>query len=124
MRPKHFLAAFATAVVANLVGVFLFFRPISEGDTARLSVHPAVGLLVYVGLCAALFDWGARQLRSPYKSAFFVAAAQFVLIVDLTLRGERGWITTLAGGVLLAVTWAAVAFVVARFEDSRDDASS
>jgi hypothetical protein len=79
-------------------------------------VHPAVNLLVYVGLTVALFDWTARQMRSAYKAAFVVAAAQMFLVnVDYVLSGKRGVVTAGASTVLMVVTWLAVAAVYSRF---------
>ncbi|MEM1250101.1 MAG: hypothetical protein AAGA81_00390 [Acidobacteriota bacterium] len=115
---RTFLLAFSTAVVANLVGVLLFFQPLAEGDTSFVAVHPLLGFLVYVGSCAALFTWGARRMQSPYASAFLVAASQVALVVDLMLRGDRGAVTTIAGTVLLAATWWLVAAVASRWGES------
>ena len=112
---KAVCAAFIVAFIANLVGVLLFFKPIAESDTSIVHVHPALGLLVYVGLCIALFEWAARQMNSVYKAAFIVAAPQFVLGVDLAFRGERGLLTVAAGAILLAVTWAVVPYVYSLF---------
>ena len=89
----------------------LFFKPIADGDTGRLEVNPAAGLFIYVVLCVALFDWTARQIGSAYKAAFVVAASQFILIIDLMFRGDRGLITAVAGTVLLGVSWACVSYV-------------
>ena len=113
-RWKPILAALATAIVANLVGVMLFFKPIAAGDTGRLDVNPALGLFVYVVLCVALFDWAARRMKSAYNAGFVVAASQFILIIDLMLRGERGLLTAAAGTALLVATWACVSFVYSR----------
>lgn len=110
-RWKALLGALLAALVANLAGVLLFFKPIAESDTARLVVHPAVGLLVYVVLCVGLFDWPARRMGSAYRAAFVVAASQMVLVVDLLLRGERGPATAVAGIALLAATWVCIAYV-------------
>lgn len=115
-RVKPIVAAFVTAVIANLVGVLLFFKPISDGDTSFVSVHPAVGLLVYVALCIALMEWANRQMSSVYKAAFIVAAPQFILVADLTLSGKRGSLTAAAGTVLLAATWVLVAFIYSLFD--------
>lgn len=81
MRAKSILPAFTAALLANLVGVFFFFKPIAEGDTSTVSIHPAVGLLVYVGLSIALLEWARRRLGNVYKAAFMVAAPQFSLLI-------------------------------------------
>jgi len=96
-RWKPILAALVTAFVANLVGVLLFFKPIADGDTVRFEINPAAGLFTYVVLCVALFDWTARQIESAYKAAFIVAGSQFILVIDLMLRGDRGLATAAAG---------------------------
>ena len=121
-RAKPIIAAFFAAIFANIFGVLLFFKPVSEGDTSIISVHPAISLLVYVGLCVSLLEWATRQMNSVYKGAFIVAAAQFALVIDLTLRGERGWITAAAGTILLAATWTVVAYVYSLFD--RADSNS
>jgi hypothetical protein len=108
--------ALATASAITLSGVIFFFQPVAESDTATgIAPLPApVAFLIYVGLCVALFDWLALQMRSATKAAFALATSQFVLVVDLTLRGERGFVTLIASGVLLAATWSGVAYVYSR----------
>jgi len=110
-RWKPISAAIVTALAANLVGVLFFFKPIADGDTNRLEISPAAGLVVYVVLCVALFDWTARRLGNAFKAAFVVAGSQLILIIDLMLRGDRGLITAAAGAVLLAATWVPIAYV-------------
>ena len=57
LRWKALLAAFVSAAVVNLVGVLALLNPIAAVDSAAGPlVHPAVGLLVYVGLCVCLFE--------------------------------------------------------------------
>jgi hypothetical protein len=113
-RSKQLLGALIAAVIVNLVGVLFFFEPIADGDTLRLSVHPLVAFTVYVVLSVTLFDWAARQMSSPFKAAFVVAAAQVILIADFTLSGKRGPMTFAAGAVLIIVTWVCVSFVYSR----------
>ena len=122
-RSKSLIAAFVAALIANLLGVLLFFRPITEGDTSVVSVHPAIGLLVYVGLCIGLFDWATKQMANVYKGAFIVAAPQFVFIADLTLRGERGLLTAAAGTLLLMATWFVVAYAYSLFDRAGSEPS-
>jgi len=123
-RPLFF--AFLAALIANLVGVLLFFKPLTDGDTSIIAVHPAIGLFVYVGLCIGVFAWATKEVGNAYKGAFIVAAPQFILIVDLTLRGERGLLTAAAGTLLLGSTWFLVAYVYSRFDrsgiEAQDDA--
>lgn len=118
---KAVAAAFVTALVVTLVGVMFFFRPIAAADPApgHSPLPQALGFFIYVGLCVALFDWLARQMQGAAKAAFALAAAQFILIVDLALSGERGLLTLAAGGALLAVTWVCVAFVYSRFTSGK-----
>ncbi len=113
-RSAPLIGAVVIALIANLFGVLFFFKPIAEGDTSIVTVHPAFGLLIYVILCVWLFDWSARQMKSPYKSAFVVGASQAILVTDLMFRGERGVLTAVAGAILLLVTWSCVAFVYSR----------
>ena len=110
IRWKPFLGALVVALVANLAGVMLFFKPIADGESLRFTVNPAVGLLVYVVLCLGLFDWAAQRMGSAYRAAFVVAASQGILVLDLLMRGDRGPATAAAGVGLLAVTWFCVAF--------------
>lgn len=116
-RQKALFGAFITSAVVNIVGVVFFFEPIARRDPPGVAlVHPAVNLLVYVGLTVALFDWTARQMRSAYKAAFVVAAAQMLLVnVDYVLSGKRGVVTAGASTVLMLVTWLSVAAVYSRF---------
>lgn len=120
-RAKPLIAAFIAALVANLFGVLLFFKPVTEGDTSIVSIHPAIGLLIYIGLCISLFAWATKQMRNVYKGAFMIAAAQFILVVDLTLRGERGLLTAAAGTILLTVTWIFIAYVYSLFDRSEPE---
>ena len=120
-RAKPLIAAFIAALIANLFGVLLFFKPITEGDTSIVSIHPAIGLLIYVGLCISFFEWAVRQMHSVYKAAFMTAAPQFILIVDLTLRGERGLLTATAGTILLAATWIFIAYIYSLFDRSESE---
>lgn len=114
------VAAFVTASLVTLLGVRFFFRPIAEADVpAEVTLSPALGFFIYVGLCVALFHWMALQMRSAGKAAFGLAAAQFVLAADLALRGERGLVTLAASGVLLAVTWTCVAVVYSWLSSER-----
>lgn len=125
-RAKPLIAAFIAALIANLLGVFLFFEPITEGDTSTITIHPALGLLVYIGLCISLLEWATRQMRNVYKGAFMVAAPQFILVADLTLRGERGLLTAAAGTILLTATWIFIAYAYSLFDraelEDRSDA--
>lgn len=126
LKPKivPIVASFIAAFVSTLVGVLFFFDPVTAGDATIVAIHPAVGLLVYVTLCVALFVWATNQVSNAYKGAFLIAAPQFVLILDLTLRGSRGVTTALAGTVLLFLTWLVVAFTYSflakRFENTGD----
>lgn len=102
---------FLTVLVATVAGVLLFFQPVTQGDTGFVQVHPLPAVLAYVGLCTAIFLWATRETTSAYKAAFALIAPQAALVMDLTLRGERGLITGVAGIALLVVTWIAVALV-------------
>ena len=114
---KAIAGAFFTTAVVTLLGVLLFFKNISESDTTSVTVSPLLGLIIYCGFCTAIYQWAILELRNVYKAAIVVALPQFALIVDLTLRGERGVYTTIAGGVLLLITWASVAFIYSKLSD-------
>ena len=104
--------------VVTITGVILFFRPIAEADGAAAAWPAPIALAVYAGLSILLLDWAAQRLRNSFSAAFIIATSQAILILDLLARGERGIMTAAAGIVLLAVTWAGVAFVHSKFSDS------
>jgi hypothetical protein len=118
---KSAVAAFLTASIITFVGIVFFFAPIADSDPvpAAAPVPAPVGFFIYVALAVALYDWLANQMNSAAKAAFGLAAAQFVLVIDFTLRGERGLVTLVASGILLAVTWSCVAFVYSKFSPGR-----
>ena len=105
-------AAFATMSVVTLVGVIFWFRPIAEADRAGGPLlSPGLNLAAYALASILLFDWAARRMSSSYAAAFVIAAAQYILVLDITLRGDRGVATAAASGVLILASWASVAFV-------------
>lgn len=116
-RWKALLASAVAATVVNLGGVLLFFDRVARADSpAGRIVHPAAGLLVYVVLTVALFDWTARQMRNAYKAAVVVAASQFLLVnVDYVLAGKRGLMTGAASTLLMVITWSSVAAAYSYF---------
>ncbi len=116
---KPIVASSIAALVVTLVGVLFFFKPLTDGDVSFVTVHPVVGLVVYLSLCMWLFVWATDQTGSTYKGAFIVAAPQFIFILDLMFRGNRGFVTTLAGTTLLVLTWLIVAYIYSRLESSK-----
>ena len=116
---KPIVGAFFTAAVVTLLGVLFFFKKVSESDTSLVTVPPLIGLVIYIGFCTAIYQWAVLEMKNVYKAAIVVALPQFALIVDLTLRGERGVYTTIAGGILLLVTWTSVAFIYSKLNDVR-----
>lgn len=122
MNWKATLGAFVTMCIVTLVGVLFWFRPIEEADeTAAVLVPPTLNLLIYALLSVLLFDWAARQMKSPYAAAFLIGAAQYVLVIDLTLRGARGIATAGASAVFIIVTWISVAFIYSLLLRNRQD---
>lgn len=111
---KAILASIVTMGVVTIIGVLLFFRPLAETDVVATAWSPLIALSIYSVLSVLLLDWAARRTRSSYSAAFIIASAQFIFIVDLLARGERGVLTAAAGTVLVALTWASVAFVHSR----------
>jgi hypothetical protein len=107
------LATFVTMCVVTLFGVLLWFQPIAQSakPPGVPLLSPALNLPVYALLSVLLFDWTARRTGSPWAAAFVLGASQYILVIDLTLRGERAIATAGASAVLLVVTWASVAFV-------------
>ena len=55
-RYKPLFALFVVASAVMLFGVLVFFKPISELDFHTFAVSPSVGLLVYMGLSAMIFQ--------------------------------------------------------------------
>jgi hypothetical protein len=100
--------------VVTVAGVVLFFRPLAEADTASEAWPPLIAIAVYLVLSVLLLDWAARQTRSSYTAAFVIASSQFIFIIDLLSRGERGVLTAAGGTALLILSWAAVAIVHSR----------
>ena len=113
-RWKAILASIVTMGLVTIVGVLFFFRPLAEADEVSTAWAPPIAISVYLVLSVLLLDWSARQTRSSFTAAFVIASAQFIFIVDLLARGERGVLTAVAGTALLAMTWTCVAFVHAR----------
>ena len=116
-RLKAVLASIVTMALVTVLGVLFFFLPISSGDTVVAEWPPLIAVSVYVLLSIALFDWAAIKIGSSFSAAFVIAGAQFIFIVDLLARGERGVMTAVAGTGLLAITWACVAFVHSRLSN-------
>mgnify|MGYP003670811889 CR=1 FL=1 len=118
---KQLITAFLANAIITLVGVMLFFDPISKKDTISGPLAPPlVGFIIYVALSIWLFDWAARQLGNAYKAGFLIGASQFILVnVDFVFRGERGIMTAAASTVLLVVTWLGVAFVYSYFNRNK-----
>lgn len=122
MNWKATLGAFVTMCIVTLVGVLFWFRPIEEADeTAAVLVPPTLNLLIYALLSVLLFDWAARQMKSPYAAAFVIGAAQYVLVIDLTLRGARGIATAGASAIFIIVTWICVALIYSLLSENKKD---
>ena len=100
--------------IVTILGVVSFFRPLAEAGTVSPAWSPPIAISIYLVLSVLLLDWAARRTRSSYSAAFVIASAQFIFIVDLLSRGERGVLIAAAGTALLAITWASVAFVHSR----------
>ncbi|MCU0454632.1 MAG: hypothetical protein MUE68_13340 [Bacteroidetes bacterium] len=104
--------AFVTYGVSTLLGVLFWFKPIADGDHASGPLLSApLGLAIYAALSVVLYDWAVRRTREYFAVAFVIGAAQYILVVDLTLRGERGLATAGASAGLILLTWASVALV-------------
>jgi hypothetical protein len=122
MNWKASLGAFVTMCIVTLIGVFFWFRPIEEADeAAAVLVPPALNLLIYALLSVLLFDWAVRQMKSPYAAAFLLGAAQYIFVIDLTLRGARGIATAGASAVLIIATWLCVAFIYSLLSSNTQD---
>jgi len=113
-RWKAILVSIVTMGLVTVAGVVFFFRPIAQGDTVSAAWPAPIAITVYLVLSVMLLDWTAQRTRNSFSAAFIIAAAQFILIVDLLARGERGLLTAVAGTALLVATWLSVAFVHSR----------
>jgi hypothetical protein len=113
-RWKAIVASIVVMGVVTVVGVVFLFRPIAQGDAGSGEWPAPIAVSVYLVLSVLLLDWAARRTRSSFSAAFVIASAQFIFIVDLLARGERGLLTAVAGTALLVMTWISVAFVHSR----------
>ena len=117
--------AFVTVGVVTLLGVVFFFRPIEEADRAGFPLVSApLNLAAYTALSVLLYDWAVRRTQEFFATAFIIGASQYILVIDLTLRGERGLATAGASAILIFLTWASVAFVYRLFSRHRKQLSS
>ena len=117
-RWKAILASIITFGLVTIAGVVFIFRPLAEADTVSSAWPAPIAISVYLVLSVVLLDWAARRTRSSYSAAAIIASAQFIVIVDLLSRGERGVLTAAAGTALLIISWACVAFVHSRLTDA------
>lgn len=105
-------SAFLILCVVTLVGVIFWFRPIAEADPHGSPLLSApLNLAVYGALSVLLYDWTVRRTRGFFVTAFVIGASQYILVIDLTLRGERGLATAGASAVLILASWVSVALV-------------
>ncbi len=118
-RWKAILASIVTMGLVTVAGVIFFFRPIAQGDTVSAAWPAPVAITVYLVLSVLLLDWTAQRTRNSFSAAFVIAAAQFIFVVDLLARGERGLLTAVAGTGLIAATWLAVALVYSRLTSTK-----
>jgi len=115
--------AFVTLAVVTLLGVFFFFRPIEQADKAGSPLISApLNLTAYTALSVLLYDWAVRRTQGFFTTAFIIGASQYILVIDLTLRGARGVATAGASALLIFITWASVAFVYRLFSRDRKQA--
>ena len=112
--------AFVTVGVVTLLGVVFFFRPIEEADRASFPLVSApLNLAAYTALSVLLYDWAVRRTQGFISTAFIIGASQYILVIDLTLRGARGLATAAASAVLIFITWASLALVYRLFSRDR-----
>ena len=102
--------------IVTLLGVVYWFRPISESDQAGSPLLSApLSLAIYAALSVLLYDGAVRRTKEVFVTAIVIGASQYILVVDLTLRGERGITTAGASAILIFVSWLAVALVYRLF---------
>ncbi len=117
------LASGITFAITTIGSVLLFFKPIAEGDTPAQPWPAPVAVLGYVAASALLHDWLSRSAVGSYKAAIALGGAQGILIIDLLARGERGFVTAMAGLMMLVITWGSLAAVHAWMTRPRSLAS-
>lgn len=116
--------AFVTVCVVTVIGVFFWFQPIAEPDQAGSPLVSApLNLAAYAALAVLLYDWAVRQTEGLFATAFIIGASQYILVLDLTLRGDRGLATAGASAVLILVMWVSVASVYSSFFRGRSRAA-
>ena len=111
LRWKALVASIVTYGLVTVIGVLFLFQPITAGDTVGEPWPPAIAIATYLVLSVLLLDWAACRTGSSWAAAIVIGSAQLIFIVDLLARGERGLKTAIAGALLVALSWAAVAFV-------------
>jgi hypothetical protein len=111
-----------TFAVATVGCVVIFFKSVAGSDVSSEPWPAAVAIIVYVAASVLLHDWLSRTAAGPYRAAFALGCAQAILIVDLLARGERGFLTAVAGIVMLAITWGSLAVVHSRMTRARPSA--
>ena len=116
------VAGILTFTVTTVGCVFLFFKPLSDGDTLGQPWPAGVAVPIYMIASVLLHDWLSRVTSSSYRAALALGCAQAILIVDLLARGERGAVTAIAGIAMLLTTWGALAIVHARLTRPRSSA--
>ena len=111
MNWRAILAGWLAFGLTNLLLVFALFQRFSDiPPPVSAPVHPLIGFTVYVTLMVALFAWLADRIASPWRAAFALGGAQFLLVnVDMVLRGDRAIETAAASSVMMIVTWASLA---------------
>ena len=119
------VAGLAVYGALMLVLVLAVFRPVAGVvPPSEPPVHPLFAFAVYVVLAVLLFEWTVRRMVSPWRAAFVLGAAQFILVnVDMVLRGDRAFTTAAASTLVLAVTWAGLAlfYLIMNRRISRSD---
>lgn len=120
------VAGLAVYGALMLVLVLAVFRPVAGlVPPSEPPVHPLVAFAIYVTLAVLLFEWTVRQMVSPWRAAFVLGAAQFILVnVDMVLRGDRAFTTAAASTLVLAITWAGLALVYSLVDRSVSRKSS
>lgn len=112
------IAGLAVYGAIMLVLVLAVFRPVADVvPPSEPPVPPLIAFAVYVVLAVLLFEWTVRRMSNPWRAAFVLGAAQFILVnVDMVLRGDRAFMTAAASTLVLVVTWASLALVYTMVE--------
>lgn len=110
-RIGSFLGPFVVLSIGYLTGFYFFGHLFaSEAGNGRPPVPFFPAFAISNALLVAFFLWVTRQMESPFKAAFAIAGAQF-LLVDFVyvMTGSRTVAAGAASTLVMLYTWTLVA---------------